>query len=163
MVAIPHQRPVSTICGILPLADLTLLNTRMIILSKKYCLNWWFFHIQVYCLCSVPPFFEITSCISTKSNPCFATSAIFSITLIQELTDLYSSSYINRVIKSRRMRWAWHVARMEEGRDTHVIGCSGRPTTDTITIKGYRCHYFGQHHDTHSHTHIYDIFYLTTL
>jgi hypothetical protein len=28
------------------------------------------------------------------------------------LHDLYSSSNIIRIIKSRRMRWAWHVARM---------------------------------------------------
>jgi len=30
----------------------------------------------------------------------------------EELNDLYSSPNIDRVIKSRRMRWAWHVARM---------------------------------------------------
>jgi hypothetical protein len=33
----------------------------------------------------------------------------------EELHDLYSSPTILRVIKSRRMRWARHVARMEEG------------------------------------------------
>jgi hypothetical protein len=33
-----------------------------------------------------------------------------------ELHDLYSSPSIVRVIKSRRMRWAGHVARMEAGR-----------------------------------------------
>ena len=32
-----------------------------------------------------------------------------------ELNDLYSSPNIVRVIKSRRMRWAGHVARMGEG------------------------------------------------
>ena len=31
-----------------------------------------------------------------------------------ELNDLYSSPNIVRVIKSRRMRWAGHVARIEE-------------------------------------------------
>jgi hypothetical protein len=31
----------------------------------------------------------------------------------EELNDLYSSHNIVRVIKSRRMRWAGHVARME--------------------------------------------------
>jgi hypothetical protein len=30
----------------------------------------------------------------------------------EELCDLYSSSSIIRIIKSRRMRWAGHVARM---------------------------------------------------
>jgi hypothetical protein len=34
----------------------------------------------------------------------------------QELNDLYSSPTIVRVMKSRRMRWAGHVARMEEGK-----------------------------------------------
>jgi hypothetical protein len=33
-----------------------------------------------------------------------------------ERNDLYSSPNIFRVIKSRRMRWAGHVERMEEGR-----------------------------------------------
>ena len=33
----------------------------------------------------------------------------------EELNDLYSSSNIVRVIKSTRMRWAGHVARMGEG------------------------------------------------
>ena len=33
-----------------------------------------------------------------------------------ELNDLYSSPYIVRVIKSRRMRWAGHVARKGEER-----------------------------------------------
>jgi len=34
----------------------------------------------------------------------------------EEFNDLYSSPNILRVIKSRRMRWAGHVARMGEGR-----------------------------------------------
>jgi hypothetical protein len=34
----------------------------------------------------------------------------------EELHDVYSSPTIVRVIKSRRMRWAGHVARMGEGR-----------------------------------------------
>ena len=37
----------------------------------------------------------------------------------EELNDLYSSPNIVRVIKSRRKRWAGHVARMEEGRGVH--------------------------------------------
>ena len=39
----------------------------------------------------------------------------------QELNDLYSSSNIVRVIKSRRMRWEGHVERMEEGRVVHKV------------------------------------------
>jgi hypothetical protein len=44
----------------------------------------------------------------------------------EELNDLYSSPNIIRVIKSRRMRWAEHVARMGEGRGTYRI-LVGRP------------------------------------
>jgi hypothetical protein len=36
-----------------------------------------------------------------------------------ELHNLYSSPNIVRVIKSRRMRWAGHVARMEEERGVY--------------------------------------------
>jgi hypothetical protein len=43
-----------------------------------------------------------------------------------ELHSLYSSPNIVRVIKSRRMRWAEHVARMEEGRGIYRI-LVGRP------------------------------------
>ena len=39
----------------------------------------------------------------------------------EELNDLYSSPNTVRVIKSRRMRWAGHVARMEEGRGVHKV------------------------------------------
>jgi hypothetical protein len=44
----------------------------------------------------------------------------------EELNDLYSSPNIIRVIKSRRMRWAGHVARMVEGRGAYRI-LVGRP------------------------------------
>ena len=37
----------------------------------------------------------------------------------EELHDLYSSPNIVRVIKSRRIRWAGHVARLEEGRGVY--------------------------------------------
>ena len=39
----------------------------------------------------------------------------------EELRDLYSLPNIERVVKSRRMRWAWHVARMGEGRGVHRV------------------------------------------
>ena len=39
----------------------------------------------------------------------------------EELRDLYSLSNIVRVVKSRRMRWAGHVARMGEGRGVHRV------------------------------------------
>ena len=50
----------------------------------------------------------------------------------EELNDLYSSPYIVRVIKSRRMRWAGHVARMDEERgDVEGLGgeTGGKETT----------------------------------
>jgi hypothetical protein len=40
----------------------------------------------------------------------------------EELNDLYCSPNIVRVIKSRRMRWAGHVARMERGRRVQGFG-----------------------------------------
>jgi len=39
----------------------------------------------------------------------------------EDLNNLYSSPNILRVIKSRRMRWAGHVARMGEGRGVYRI------------------------------------------
>ena len=39
----------------------------------------------------------------------------------EELNDLYSSPNIVWVIKSKRMRWAGHVARMEECRGVHKV------------------------------------------
>jgi hypothetical protein len=46
--------------------------------------------------------------------------------LHNELHDLYSSLNIVRVIKSRRMRWAGHVAHMREGRGVYRV-LVGRP------------------------------------
>jgi hypothetical protein len=43
-----------------------------------------------------------------------------------ELHDLYSSPNIFRVVKSRKMRWAEHVARMGEGRGAYRV-LVGRP------------------------------------
>ena len=37
------------------------------------------------------------------------------------LSDLYTLPNIVRVVKSRRMRWARHVARMGEGRGVHRV------------------------------------------
>jgi hypothetical protein len=39
----------------------------------------------------------------------------------EELHDLYSSPSIIRIMKSRRMRWVWHVARMGEKRDVYRL------------------------------------------
>ena len=39
----------------------------------------------------------------------------------EELNDLYSSSNIVQVIKSRRMRWAGHVARVSEEKGVYKV------------------------------------------
>jgi hypothetical protein len=39
----------------------------------------------------------------------------------EELHDLYSSPSIIRIIKSKRMSWAWHVARMGEKRNAYRL------------------------------------------
>jgi hypothetical protein len=39
----------------------------------------------------------------------------------EELNDLYSLPNIVRLVKSRRMRWAEHVARMGEDRGVHRV------------------------------------------
>ena len=39
----------------------------------------------------------------------------------EELRDRYSVPNIVRVVNSRRMRWAGHVARMGEGRGVHRV------------------------------------------
>jgi hypothetical protein len=44
----------------------------------------------------------------------------------EELRDLYSLPSIIRIIKSRRMRWAEHVARMEEKRNAYRL-LAGKP------------------------------------
>ena len=48
----------------------------------------------------------------------------------EELSDLYSSPNIVRVIKSRRMRWAGHVVRMGEERGLHRVWWGSRRERD---------------------------------
>jgi hypothetical protein len=45
----------------------------------------------------------------------------------EELRDLHSSPSINRIIKSRRMRWAGHVARMGEDKKNAYRLLVGKP------------------------------------
>ena len=52
---------------------------------------------------------------------------------IKEFNDLYSSSNIVRVIKSRRMRWAGHMAHIEEGRGVHKVLVGKETTGETKT------------------------------
>jgi hypothetical protein len=65
----------------------------------------------------------------------------------EELHDLYSSPIINRIIKSRRMRWAGYVARMGEKRKAYrlLVGMPegrrplGRPRRSGCIILGWIC------------------------
>jgi hypothetical protein len=63
----------------------------------------------------------------------------------EELNGLYSLPNIVRVTKSRRMRWAWHVACMGEGRGVYSVLVGkpeekrplGRPGVDGRVILGW--------------------------
>jgi hypothetical protein len=48
----------------------------------------------------------------------------------EELHNLYSSPNIVTMIKSRRMRWAWHVARMGEKRNAYRISVESQKERD---------------------------------
>jgi len=50
----------------------------------------------------------------------------------EELSDLYSSPNIVRVIKSRRMRWAGHVVRMGEERGAYRVLVGKETTAETL-------------------------------
>ena len=55
----------------------------------------------------------------------------------EELNDLYSSPNIVRVVKSRRMRWAGHVARMGERRGVYrVLGGETLRERDHLEFPG---------------------------
>ena len=53
----------------------------------------------------------------------------------QELHSFYRSPNVVRVIKSRRLRWAGHVARMEKGRSAFKI-VTGKPTGKIPLVDG---------------------------
>ena len=55
----------------------------------------------------------------------------------EELNDLYCSPNIVRVITSRRMRWAEHVARMEERRDVYRV-LVGKPEGKRTLVRPWR-------------------------
>jgi hypothetical protein len=52
----------------------------------------------------------------------------------EELHSLYSSPNIIRIINSRRLRWACHIARMEEGRRDFKI-LTSKPTGKRLSAK----------------------------
>ena len=53
----------------------------------------------------------------------------------EELHTLYRSPNIVMVIKYRRLRWAGHVARMEESRSAFKI-LTGKPTRKRLDVDG---------------------------
>jgi hypothetical protein len=54
----------------------------------------------------------------------------------EELHNLYSTPSIIRMIKLRRVRWAWHVARMGENRNVYRI-LVGKPEEKRLLGKTY--------------------------
>ena len=56
--------------------------------------------------------------------------SFLSLHRVLDLSDLYSLPNIVRVVKSRRMRWAGHVARMGKGRAVHRV-LVGKPEGKT--------------------------------
>ena len=54
----------------------------------------------------------------------------------EELNDLYCSPNIVRVIKSRRMRWVGHVARMGEGRGVYRVLVGKPEETNHLGVPG---------------------------
>jgi len=54
----------------------------------------------------------------------------------KELIDLYSLPNIVRVIKSRRMRWAGHVARLGERRDLYRVLVRKRDRNSSLGVPG---------------------------
>ena len=52
----------------------------------------------------------------------------------EELNDLYSLPNIVRVVKSKRMRWAGHVARMGEDRGVHRVLVGSL----VVTVRNFR-------------------------
>jgi hypothetical protein len=54
----------------------------------------------------------------------------------EELHDLYSSPSIGRVIKSRRIRWAGHVASMKERRGVYMVLVGKRDGKDHLRDPG---------------------------
>ena len=83
------------------MSNLSILNTRYILV----------FHI----------IFKIYSLSSSEQHYYLALHEGVVVCFNEELNDLYSSPNIVRVIKSRRMRWAGHVARMGEERDVYRV------------------------------------------
>jgi hypothetical protein len=57
----------------------------------------------------------------------------------EELRDLYSSPSIIRIIKSRRMRWAGHIARMGEKRNTYRLLVGKPEGKRPLGRPRYRC------------------------
>jgi hypothetical protein len=58
---------------------------------------------------------------------------------IEELNDMYSSPNILRVIKSRRMRWVGHVARMSEERVVYRVLVGKPEGKRPLRRRGRRC------------------------
>ena len=94
--------------------ELSVLNTKLQ-KSLHICHNWQCTHILPFDIMqSVHLIWLCLMCFEIYIfNHCVFETIIYAV--------LYSSPNIVRVVKSRRMRWAGHVAHMEEGRGVHKV------------------------------------------
>jgi hypothetical protein len=75
---------------------------------------------------TITPLFVLKKYMLYESLTYSVSSSLSCYISTEELRDLYSSPSIIRVIKSRRMRWAGHVAQMGEKRNAYRL-LAGKP------------------------------------
>ena len=64
---------------------------------------------------------ELCTCFTERQKAFGSVNWTNSLQTLKGIGDLYPLPNIVRVVKSRRMRWARHVARMGEGRGVHRV------------------------------------------
>ena len=82
---------------------------------------WFKFNPSTRCSLTPSVFFPYCQKLNRMFVHCFIYIYLFIYLFNEKLNDLYSSPNTLRVIKSRRMRWAGHVARMGEERGAYRV------------------------------------------
>ena len=98
------------------------LQSTPLICSQVYKKN-----LQLYFSLYIHIYIYIYVCVCVCVCVCLGTRGEWRRLHNEELYNLYRSPNMVRIIKSRRLRWAGHVARMEEGRSGFKI-LTGKPT-----------------------------------